>query len=539
VARSHRIAQAKRNALSCTLWHVQAMHSKPPLNPSDVFAARAKHGSVSATARALGVGRNRVARVLASRVRTEDEIKPSESKAVRSPRRPHPTFSWSLEMIRGARDAQLRGDFRLPVQLARAMRTDDALFVARRNRVAPLDAIATTVRACGSTRGESVARKARAHCLVSRSVLKSISSTLADHGIAIGYLEHEVTEDGGYIEFRLTEWPLEFVKWNASREALETSVRDGLRTDIVHGDGRWIVFRRFLVEPWAQDACLLPGALVFAAHGNGIRDWAAASTAHGQAKIVGELPQGVSLQGANGVLTPEASAFLQMLEDIVSGESGAAIRPFASKTDFISNNSMAWQVFNEFVMNREKAAARIYNGTDAALGSVGGAPGVDISALFSISTTILQGDFGAIEQGLDSGLYAPWTALNYGDSTYAPGFHFEFSDPDAERKSEENATARDRLTKAIKDMRDANMLVTQETINALAKEFGVKDPPQLAPAAQQSIPLALAPTDVARVIRVREARASQGLPPLGDERDDMFLSQLEALVTAPAPSVAP
>ena len=38
--------------------------------------------------------------------------------------------------------------------------------------------------------------------------------------------------------------------------------------------------------------------------------------------------------------------------------------------------------------------------------------------------------------------------------------------------------------------------------------------------------LELAPTDIARVVRAIEARASQGLPPFGDERDDKTVSQL-------------
>ena len=44
-------------------------------------------------------------------------------------------FSWDLETIRLARDQQLLGDFQVPVRLAEAMRTDDALFTAYHARV--------------------------------------------------------------------------------------------------------------------------------------------------------------------------------------------------------------------------------------------------------------------------------------------------------------------------------------------------------------------------------------------------------------------
>jgi hypothetical protein len=60
------------------------------------------------------------------------------------------------------------------------------------------------------------------------------------------------------------------------------------------------------------------------------------------------------------------------------------------------------------------------------------------------------------------------------------------------------------------------------------------------PVEQQAVPLDLAPTDVAVVVRGREARAAKGLPPFGDERDDMTIEEVRAnakAVAAPAPGV--
>lgn len=79
-----------------------------------------------------------------------------------------------------------------------------------------------------------------------------------------------------------------------------------------------------------------------------------------------------------------------------------------------------------------------------------------------------------------------------------------------------------------------NMIVTQETVDRMALDFGVEPAPQLASIEQSATSIALAPTDIAKVVRVREARASQGLPPFGDERDDMTISQLDAWSATPA-----
>lgn len=505
-----------------------------PEKQAALHAARARNESIRSAARSAGVSYGAARRELApekrerikDRLRTKDEFKGNAAVAVRAPRRDRAVFSWSLPMIRAARDAQMLGQFKAPVLLARAMRTDAALFVAYHNRISPQIAVEAKLVGAGGARGERARARAEVSCIIPRSTLAGINGTLANHGVAIGYIEQEVNESGTRIDFRLTEWPLEFVRWDTTRECFMTKVRDGFEQPIVHGDGRWIVFRKFDVDPWTQEACVIPGAIAWFAHMNGIRDWASASTSHGQAKVVGELPAGVALQGKDGALNPEAQKMLDMLQDIVSGESGAAVRPSGSKTDFLSNGSTAWQVFKELVDNIEKAASRIYLGTDAVLGAQGGAPGVDISLLFGVSTTKIQGDFAAIEEGLNTGFLQPWAALNYGDSAYAPSFAYQLPDPDAEEKVEQYDKRLAAFFARLKDYRDAGMSITQDVVNALACEYKVT-PPTLAPAAAQSVKLDIAPTDVAKCFTIDEIRASQGGIPLGTPRGKMTIPQAD------------
>ncbi len=464
-------------------WQASGVPHITPEIADEIKTLRRQGVSWRAIGRRLNVSRDTAQRALsriAERTRTAADFKTALSVVLEPPTRRPTIHCWDLPTIRQARDAQMRGDFSLPVQLAKAMRTDDALFVAYHNRIAPHMAVDVSCVPASGTRGEAVARKSKASVFAPRTTLQGLCGTLANHGVAIGYVKNEVDDAGTRIDFKLTEWPLEHVKYNSSTEQLETSTKGGQRVTITHGDGRWIVFRKTLVEPWTQEACILPGALVYAAHANGLRDWAATSASHGQAKIVGELPEGVSLQDTDG-LTPEAAAFLQMLQDIVSGEAGAGVRPAGSETDFLANGSNAWQVFTELVTNREKAAARIYLGTDGTLGTQGGAPGVDISALFGVATTKIQGDFLAIEQAINTGLYQPWCAVNEGDSRYAPSLKYEFSDPDAVRKGDEEYTKLDHLLNALDRMKNLGLVVNQETINQLCHTFSIRNPPKLAP----------------------------------------------------------
>jgi hypothetical protein len=186
-----------------------------------------------------------LSKLIVDRTRKAEDFNGGATVREHAPRRRQPDTLWSLEKIREARDAQMRGDFAQAVRLAEAMRTDDALYTAYLNRIAPQSAVAAKLVPYDAARGEAVARKAQASCHVSRTVIAGIAGTLANHGIAIGHIIRETNDEGTRVDLRLTEWPLEFVKWNTSTEQLETTVKDGgMRVPIVHGDGDWIVFRK-------------------------------------------------------------------------------------------------------------------------------------------------------------------------------------------------------------------------------------------------------------------------------------------------------
>jgi hypothetical protein len=465
---------------------------------------------------------------------TSNNTKPAA--ALGAPVRKQGPYTWLLESIRAARDAQLRGQFDLPVRLAEAFRTDDALFTAYQARVATQSSLALEWSAAEAGAGKvSSLDRAKREIVTPQHTRESLLGTLANHGVAIGYVQYEPQPDG-VTRMLLTEWPLEHVRFNPTTDRLETRVKDGSGpVTITHGDGRWVVFRKFGIAPWTQDACVLPGALLWAAHASGLSDWAAAAYSHGQIKLVGTLPDGFALQGTDGVvLTPDAQAFLNMLAGMSSGEVSAAVTPFGSKTELLTNGSTAWQVFEKLIENRERAAARIYLGTDALLGAQGGAPGVDIAALFNVASTRIQGDLDALERGYREGMIEPWCRFNGIPLKAAPRLTYLVPDPDADKRSEQASAAVERLSNAMKHMRDAQLEVSQEVVNALALVLAVPVPTVLASKGEAKVPIALAPTDIARVVRVDEARAAQGLPALGDERGKLFISELEALAEAQA-----
>lgn len=464
---------------------------------------------------------------IAKRVRTSDEFTVSK---LLSRIRPQATtsgaYSWDLPAIMSARDQQIAGQFYRPAQLAISMRTDWALATAYKNRLAPARSLAIEIKPVrgGARAGtEAEALFGQEGSAINADTIADINGDIANHGIAIGYNSWLTREDGSRVDVEHHSWPIETVWWDSfteqlmTRTATEGSPYSSEQVPIVHGDGRWVVYSVNERRPWTQDAAILPGGLVWALHAFASRDWAKGSASHGNAKVLGQLPEGVRIQEAdalgNVALSPEATEFLALLNDLASLDAPVGIHPFGSKIDYLTNGSNAWEVWKELLLNAEKAAARIYLGTDGTLGAAGGAPGVDIATLFGVASTIIQGDLACITRGLRTGLIEPWAAINFGDSSLAPERCYIVPDPDLQQARVDATANEAAYVAAIKARRDAGLTVTQDWCDALAESLGV-EAGELA--ATQTTGFQLAPTDLAKVITANEGRATVGLP----SRDD-------------------
>ncbi len=440
----------------------------------------------------------------ARKVRSESEFDVAKLKAAFAVPRGSgvPLTSWLLADIFGARDDQLRGQFLRPARLAESMRTDDALAPALENRLAPQRCIPVEVVPAGGARGLSVATEAEAlfgesGIAISADTSASVHACLVTHDIAFAQVTPVPRKDGTRIDYTASAWPIEHVRWDVTDRCFKTRV-DPMTGEaatsgeipIVHGDGRWIIFQRFEIDPF-KHASLLAAALVWARHAYGIRDWAKSSVAHGNVKMIGEMAAGVPLQDANGE-TPDATALIALMRAMVSDDSPVGIRPAGSKTEFMANSSNAWQVFDELVKNAESAAARIYLGTDAVMGSKGGAPGVDVQAMFGVAATKVQGDLECISRGWQTGLIEPWAALNFGDSSLAPTRRYMLPDADADAEVASRGTRHTAFFDHIDRAKQSGFAVDQVYVDKIAGQYQV-DPPTLAAAPAAAAPAGVTP----------------------------------------------
>ncbi len=443
----------------------------------------------------------------ARRIRTNDEFAMAQlQRAVSPPITTSSEFTWTVEEIVDARNQQIQGVFWLPAKLAISMRTDDALFVAYENRLDPVRALAPIIDAAPGARGKVIAKEADAAFSaegvgIECGTFADINGDLANHGVAFGFNTWTVREDGSRVDCLHRHWPIENVRFDHTTRTYVTRIdtlselaqsgtedrpvdeetgrelfRSGSEIPIIHGDGRWAIYQKHSYRPFRQEACILPGALIWARHAHSIRDWAKGSTSHGNAKVVGELPPNIPLTDPDGNIQPEAAAFLELLKGMARLDTPVGIRPSGAKTDYVVNSSQAWQVWRELALNGEKAAARVYLGTDGMLGSVGGAPGVDIATLFGIATTKVQGDLDALKIGFKTGTLEPWTAINHGDSTLTPTRRYVMPDPDADAEREAHAKRSTAFYDEIQRMKDAGFVVDEDKVNELSKLHGIPAP---------------------------------------------------------------
>lgn len=409
--------------------------------------------------------------------------------------------AWSFPDIFNARSDQMLGQFVLPARMSEAMNTDDAIFVAKNNRLAPQPCIPVKIEAAPGARGESIAGEAEAlyganGVGITQATLKSIHECLVEHGVAFAVNVATPREDGSRVDLECKYWPVEYVRWDPvfrvfkARANPETVQPGDIPEDayerygfiggywipVIHGDGRWIIFSDRQIEPFRHNAAILPAALVWARHAFAARDWSRGSNAHGTAKVIGELPSGVPLQNGAGQLSAEAAAMVALLQAIATEDAPVGIRPAGSKTDFLTNNSTAWQVWNNLVDWGAKAAARIYLGTDGTIGTQGEGPGIDLQALFGVSDTKVRGDLEVISRGLDTGLIVPWCAINFGDSKLAPTRKYVVPNSDEQKVQEDYATRNEKFYEALKDAKAAGLTLTPVYIAELAGDYNVRVP---------------------------------------------------------------
>lgn len=155
----------------------------------------------------------------------------------------------------------------------------------------------------------------------------------------------------------------------------------------------------------------------------------------------------------------------------------------------------------------------------------------------------IDGTVGPLETALYEQMAKPWAEFNYGDAALAPKPNWDSEPPEDKQKRADTIKG---LAAAVKDL-DSALAPSGKRTNALAmaEQFGVPTL-ELPKTTDQAPSIQLAPTDLAKIVKVNEGRASAGLGPLllasgerdpdGDLTIEEFATKKAAVPVAPTDS---
>lgn len=396
--------------------------------------------------------------------------------------RPNGVYAWDLERVRAARDAQCTGNYRSSADLAEAVKTDPAVFSALLNRLAPHRGLPIDFE------GAREKPRKEAAALLSQAVPFGVMADGFERQAMLGEAVMQVIwtarPDGSRIEPILEPWPMQSVYNDRHTGKLRALTTDGF-VDIVHGDGKWIVWRLHASEPWHWGA-VKALALVWADRAFGVRDRSLSAEAHGIAKPIGELPKDVKLD------SPAGLAFKEFVEELYHSKSGGVV-PNGAIVKLLESAGQGWQIFRELIEGDSKDIARILLGQDGSMVNEGGNY-IKAAMLYGVRNDIVEGDLGAAAYALNTGLWRPWAALNFGTPEAAPRMRWLFPDADEDARRTSLAEHTTAFHAALRDYRANRFKVDQAFVDRLAQRFGVEAPEIEDEEPKPVAPAAAAPT---------------------------------------------
>lgn len=375
------------------------------------------------------------------------------------------TLLWSVESVRAARDAQIRGDFRRSADLAEYAKTDPGIFKALLNRIAPHRGLPIEVEGTGPE-----AAIAEARSLLTIAVPTDVNADAFEHvaqlGVAIEQVDWTPRADGSRIDPVVTPWPMRTVWWDAYTESLKTLTKGGTIETITHGDGKWIVTKLHSAEPW-QWGAIKALSDSWAQRTYARRDRQLNSETHGEGKIIGTLPQDIELDSDMGRLYSEWVAGLR-------NRRSGGVKAHGYEVEMLEAVSQMWQIFKENITAIDKDIAGAYLGQDGSMVNEGGNY-IKTALLFGVRNDIVEGDLGARSSALNTGLLRPWSLLNFG-SDFALRMSWCFPDADQDARLDSYAKRDAAFNATIKAQRENNFEITQAWVDAVAARYQVDAP---------------------------------------------------------------
>jgi phosphopantetheine adenylyltransferase len=226
-----------------------------------------------------------------------------------------------------------------------------------------------------------------------------------------------------------------------------------------------------------------------------------------------------------GVRTPEGDAAFEAIATI-RGPDGFGVAPNGMEVDLKGLVAGASTVIKDALESHWQYIAAVLLGSD---GTMTRGTGVYSAPIFAgVRRDLVDRDLRAQVRGANVGHIAPWLAFNYAAAIeeapgwIAPVLDIPLPDPDADARIK-SYSDRVKSFHEIIEKESRWFVITQERVEQLAKSLEI-EPPSLNLRAIYKV----SAQSQEKITRVDEARKASGMDPLGDDRGELLVSELDA-----------
>jgi hypothetical protein len=311
-------------------------------------------------------------------------------------------------------------------------------------------------------------------------------------------------------------WPSWAVNYYRYRRQFVALTSEG-PIDIVSGDGKWTIIADSEEPHFLGAIVALPEEVLAGIFDK--RAWSSYIDKYGNPKWIATMPPGT------GVRTPEGEALFDALATI-RGPDGFGIAPNGTAIKLEGLTAGASTVVKDAIESHWQYIAAVILGSD---GTMTRGTGVYSAPIFAgVRRDLVDRDLRAIVRGANSGHIAPWLAFNYAASIEEasgwidPVLDIPLPDPDADARIK-SYSDRVKSFHEIIEKEARWFVITQERVEQLAKSLEI-EPPVLNLKAIYKV----SEQSREKFTKVDEAREAEGMTPLGDDRGQLFVSELEA-----------
>jgi phage gp29-like protein len=438
--------------------------------------------------------------------------------------------TWNVGIVRSAVVGHMGGQFGQSAQLVDAMLADDRIQGATNGRIKGVtknDIVYEPSKIVDNAElAKTVAEEIQSiHSeIFPESIIEDILKWVIHEGFSLNELVWKARRDR-WIP-RLKPWHLAYTYYLLSERKYVALAVDGQHV-VQPNDPKWALYTPYgAYRGWIRGA-VRSISIPWLIRQFALRDWARYSEVHGlpqkKAKVPAQAPAEDKRRFFSAIKSLGSNASFMLPVPIGGGE---------WDIELLEAKDTAWKGFQGLIEQCDKSITLTVRGTNLTT-EVQTGTGAATEAHRSEDSDYAKSDCLKLAEFMKTQVLRWYCLYNYGNADLAPTPVFQLDTSDKKQEAET-------FKQVVSTMSELKVLGNQFDLVAFAERFGIPLNQDYDPTATQPPAVVLAPTDVAKVVKVNEARLSTGLNDLTlpdgsrDPDGDLTVSEFDKKRSTPA-----